>query len=141
MAEIKCERNTNYKGEQWAAHEMEHAIYGAKTKARLVRAFVLFMLYFFHLALAAFFAISDRSSAVSFFARAAPPFKPPSRPNSWAALFFSGFGSIGGASPVASSTIRLASWLRSSRPVLERLGIIARIGTSPRFRQEATISN
>lgn len=27
----------------------------------------------------------------------APPFNPPSRPNSWAALFFSGFGSIGGA--------------------------------------------
>ena len=45
--------------------------------------------YFPHLFSAAFFAISDRLSGVSFVARALPPFKPPNRPKLTAAGFFS----------------------------------------------------
>jgi hypothetical protein len=41
-----------------------------------------------HRAAAAFRALAARSSGVSFFARAFPPFNPPSRPSATAAAFF-----------------------------------------------------
>jgi hypothetical protein len=41
-----------------------------------------------HRAFAAFLAICLRALALSFFARALPPFKPPSRPSATAAAFF-----------------------------------------------------
>jgi len=67
---------------------------------------------FDHLALAAFFAIAFRRVALSFAARAFPPFNPPSRPSATAAGFF--------PSSVADATIRDAMTLGS---VLERLGM------------------
>lgn len=45
-----------------------------------------------HLAFAAFLAISERSFAVSDFALALPPFKPPLRPNAAAAAFMESIG-------------------------------------------------
>lgn len=58
---------------------------------------------------AAFFAISVRFLADSFAARAGPPFFPPSFPSATAAGFFCGSGAGGGALPVATSTMNLAS--------------------------------
>jgi len=74
-----------------------------------------------HRAAAPRFAIADRSSGVSFAARAFPPLAPPSFPKATAAGFFSGpFGAgSGAASPVAMSTTILASWF-GSRGMLER---------------------
>lgn len=60
---------------------------------------------------AAFFAIADRRAALSFAARAFPPFNPPSRPSETAAGFFS---------CVASPTMRNAV---TFGPLLERLGM------------------
>ncbi|MCF3643382.1 hypothetical protein LXM94_25885, partial [Rhizobium sp. TRM95111] len=68
---------------------------------------------FFHLAEAAKRAISDLSSGVSDFARAAPPFSPPFRALSR--------GFLSSASPVAKSTIALASWFWSRG----RLGVLS----------------
>lgn len=60
----------------------------------------------FQRARAAFLALSARSSAVIFAARAFPPFAPPSFPSATAAGFFSrsglGSGLGSGASPIAS---------------------------------------
>lgn len=47
------------------------------------------MFYFAQRAAAAFFAIARRFEAESFSALALPPFRPPNRPNSTAAEFFS----------------------------------------------------
>ena len=58
---------------------------------------------------AAFRADSLLSSGVILAARAFPPFRPPLRPSATAAGFFPASGSKGGNSPVASSTISLAS--------------------------------
>jgi len=75
----------------------------------------------FQRAAAAFFAISDRCSAVSFAALAAPPFAPPSRPSATAAGFFPASGS--GAFPVASSTTEAASRFKSVGRFLGRSGM------------------
>lgn len=72
------------------------------------------MAYFFpHRARAAFLAIALRRDALSFAARAFPPFCPPSRPSATAAGFF--------RSSVAARTIEAARELRSD--MRERLGI------------------
>ena len=70
-------------------------------------------LYLFHLALAAFFAISERCSLVSFSALALPPFFPPRRPSSTAWGFLSEGTSSRGNSAVARSTMLLARALMS----------------------------
>ncbi len=83
-----------------------------------------------HLALAAFEAISLRCFLLSAFARAAPPFFPPSFPNATAAGFLPLSGSTGaGGSPVMPWTIRNAIWFGSGSFgfVLERFGIRDRI--------------
>ncbi|MGD0209793.1 MAG: hypothetical protein ABSC14_02290 [Desulfomonilia bacterium] len=61
---------------------------------------------FFHLAFAAFSAISLRFFGDSFSALALPPFNPPKRPNATAAGFFPG-GALASSliCPVASATI------------------------------------
>ena len=69
--------------------------------------------YLDHLALAAIFAIRDRSSAVSFKALAGPPFLPPSFPRATAAGFFWRFRGVGIGVPVACATMLAANWLRS----------------------------
>ena len=46
------------------------------------------LFFFAHRATAAFRALCARCFAVSFLARALPPFKPPSRPRATAAAFF-----------------------------------------------------
>lgn len=80
-----------------------------------------------HLDRAAFLAISERFFADSFFARAGPPFLPPSLPRATAAGFFSGpLGmeeEVMGVSPVAMATTEAASWF-GSRGILERLGML-----------------
>ncbi len=58
-----------------------------------------------HRARAALRAISRRSSAVSFAARAFPPFEAPSFESATACGFFGRSGSGGGAVPVSSPTI------------------------------------
>jgi hypothetical protein len=66
---------------------------------------------------AAFLAISRRCSLVRVAARAFPPFSPPRRPRLTAAGSLPDSGRDSGesiASPVAISTIRLASWFRSA---------------------------
>ncbi len=72
--------------------------------------------------LGAVFAVNV-GCALSFLARAGPPFFPPSRPNSTAA----GFLSVGGCDwspPVALVTMEAASRLMSSGPrLLDRFGI------------------
>lgn len=60
---------------------------------------------------AAFRAIAERREAVSFAARALPPFNPPSRPSATAAGFFSD-----ATSPTMREAMRFTS-------LLERLGI------------------
>jgi hypothetical protein len=74
-------------------------------------------------AAAALFAASLRCSGVIFAARAFPPFKPPLRPSATAAGSFpaSGFGSS--VSPVARSTMSLASWFGSRGRLRERSGM------------------
>ena len=54
---------------------------------------------------AAFLAISRRRCGDSFSALASPPFNPPGRPRA---------GALSSASPVAMSTIALASWFMSA---------------------------
>ncbi len=76
--------------------------------------------YLFHLALAAFWAISDFCSAVNLAARATPPFNPPRRPRATAAGFFSLGGSASGTT--VSRTCRAIS--EGSGCLLERLGIL-----------------
>src|SRR4030095_6382482 len=71
-----------------------------------------------HRARAAFSAIALRCSRLSFLAQAGPPFLPPSFPRATAAGFFlwRGFevgSSVWSDSPVASSMMARASWLRS----------------------------
>jgi hypothetical protein len=61
---------------------------------------------FSHLVFAAFWAISLRRLAESFFALALPPFNPPNLPRATAAGFFSGL-----ASPVASATYRSSQFI------------------------------
>lgn len=61
----------------------------------------------FHLAAAAFLAISDLFFADRDLALALPPFKPPSRPNA-AAAFTSSCGVVSAFPPVAISTMDLA---------------------------------
>jgi hypothetical protein len=82
-----------------------------------------------HRARAAFSAIALRCSRLSFLARAGPPFLPPSFPRATAAGFFlwRGFevdSSVWSDSPVASSMMARASWLRSIGLdfLLDRLG-------------------
>lgn len=74
---------------------------------------------FFHLASAAFLAISVRRFLLSLAARIFPPLSPPSLPRATAAGFFSlGFW------PVASRTTESASSFGSfGRGFLERLGM------------------
>ena len=60
-------------------------------------------------AFAPFRAISLRCSGVSFSARALPPFSPPALANS----FTGGASTSASTSPVATSTMNLASWLVS----------------------------
>ena len=82
-----------------------------------------------HLALAAFFAMAARFAFESDFARAAPPFRPPSRPRATAAGFFAGT-SVAAASCVASFTIKLANAFRSDGrflALLERSGMVPRV--------------
>src|SRR5262249_50053665 len=77
-------------------------------------------------ALAAFFPISERSSAVSFFALAGPPFKPPRRPKDTAAGSFSrsgGFGLLG--------CDRRLMYVESSKR-------LETVGTSPGFQLTMT---
>ncbi len=90
---------------------------------RLEKKYVYF-LRFAHRAAAALFAMIDLLVGDNLLALAFPPFRPPSRPSATAFGFLpsSDFGS-GGALPVASSTIRLASWFRSRGRLLERLGM------------------
>lgn len=93
----------------------------------------------FQRAAAAFFAISDRRFFDSLAALALPPFKPPSRPSSTAAGFFSGGGfgisvaSTSSSSAVASWTIRKAISFSSGfrGPLLDRLGILQRYRSAP----------
>jgi|SRR6185437_10668299 len=61
--------------------------------------------------LAIFFNLLDDS----FFARAGPPFRPPSLPKATAAGFFSGLsaGCVSLALPVANATMRAAHWFKS----------------------------
>lgn len=62
---------------------------------------------------AASLAIAARRSGDRAAFRAAPPFIPPLRPSSTAASLLVGGAGVTSASPVASSTMRFASWLRS----------------------------
>src|SRR5271168_1228637 len=85
---------------------------------------------FFHLTLAASFAMSLRCSFVSFSARALPPFSPPRRPTLPPLGLFFGLGSGFSACPVACCTMECASWFMSGWPcpqLLERLGITQRV--------------
>jgi hypothetical protein len=73
---------------------------------------------------AAFLAISDRCSGVSFAARALPPLRPPLRPNATAAGSFTCSGSAPESSSwVASPTMDAASEFRSAGRLRERSGI------------------
>jgi hypothetical protein len=72
----------------------------------------------FHLAAAAFFATSRRSSGESLAALAWPPLEAPSLPSATAAGFLGRSGLGGAAVPVASATMAKASELTS----LGRLG-------------------
>jgi hypothetical protein len=85
-----------------------------------------FWIFFPQRAFAAFLALSESCLAVIFAARAFPPFSPPRRPNSTASGSLPSLGAgVCGAAPVASSTMRLASWDRSRRSfgLRERFGI------------------
>jgi hypothetical protein len=75
-----------------------------------------------HRFVAAFFAISLRCSGVSFAALALPPTSPPRRPSDTAAGSRVSPAS-GLRSPIASSTMSLASCARSSLRFLDRSGI------------------
>jgi len=89
--------------------------------------------YFFHRAFAAFFAISLRRFLLSAFARAGPPFFPPSLPSATAAGFFPSADASGGAagsSPEMRWMIPNATTAGSGRRsffLLERFGIYWRI--------------
>ena len=72
---------------------------------------------FFHLSLAAFWAILRLSSADNDLALAFPPFNPPSLPSATAAGFFSGDVL---ASAVTCATMDAASWFTS---LLERFSM------------------
>ena len=72
---------------------------------------------------AAFRAISDRWSAVSFSALAFPPFNPPLRPSDTAAGSLPSSTALGLSSSVASATMDAASELMSVGRLRERSGI------------------
>jgi hypothetical protein len=80
---------------------------------------------------AAFFAISVRSSGVSFLALALPPLSPPSRPSVTAAGFFSGGSSGFSICPVAISIVSYARTFRSGFPrprLVDLFGMIPACG-------------
>src|SRR5579862_6261084 len=68
----------------------------------------------FHLAAAAFLAMSERFFAVNDSALALPPFNPPNLPNIDAAAFTGSFSTIGSSiSPVAIFEMSTALWFTS----------------------------
>jgi AcrR family transcriptional regulator len=96
-----------------------------RTPAALSTSEAAASLRFRHLVWAAFLAISARRFLDRAFARARPPFAPPSFPSATAAGFFSGSASVrgkGSGSAVARSTTARAR-LGSVGSLLERLGM------------------
>jgi len=84
-------------------------------------------LFFSHRFAAAFAAIAERFLGVKAAARAAPPFRPPSRPRATAAGFlgFTTGGDVFSASPMDSRKTRCASSLGSRGRVFERSGMFS----------------